>query len=128
MSLKIAVAAGGAMLGASVIAGVPSLSRGDVRWLNRVTFGIDTSTVARYQRLGREKFLDEQLHAPAADPDYLASELRGLPITHQTAAERMKATRAEQQRINSLASDDNKQQARTALNQAGNEVVYETMK
>ena len=41
----------------------PTIPRGDVRWLNRVTFGINTPTVARYQELGRERFLDEQLQA-----------------------------------------------------------------
>src|SRR5262249_49520690 len=34
-----------------------SLTRGDVRWLDRVTYGINAPTVARYRRLGREKFL-----------------------------------------------------------------------
>src|SRR5262249_59359628 len=34
----------------------------------------------------------------------------------------------EQQRISTIATDDEKQKARSALNQAGNEVVYEAMK
>ena len=49
-------------------------------------------------------------------------------MTQFAAVDRIKANRAEQQRINSLTSDADKQQARSALNQAGNEVVYETMK
>ncbi len=118
----------GAGAPSSAGAGSPSLSRGDLRWLNRVTFGIDAATVARYQRLGREKFLDQQLNPPTDDPDALAAEVRAIPMTRQTAAERIEANRAEQQRINRLTSDDEKQRARTALNQAGNEVVYETMK
>jgi uncharacterized protein (DUF1800 family) len=106
----------------------PILSRADVRWLDRVTFGIDAPIVARYQSLGREKFLDEQLHPPAADPDYLEAELSALPFTQQSAADRIKANRAEQQRINTLATEEAKQQARMVLNQAATEVVYETMK
>jgi hypothetical protein len=35
-----------------------ALTRGDLRWLSRVTFGIDSATVASYKRLGREKFRD----------------------------------------------------------------------
>jgi uncharacterized protein (DUF1800 family) len=104
----------------------PVLSRGDIRWLNRVTFGIDAASVARYQRLGREKFLDEQLH-PETDPAELVAQLAALSAVQQSPAERINANRAEQQRINGLPEDE-KQQARTALNQAGNEVVYETMK
>src|SRR5262249_10522005 len=64
----------------------------------------------------------------ATDPADLAGEIDALPVTHKTAADRVTASRTEQQRINALASEDEKQQARTALNQAGNEVVYETMK
>jgi uncharacterized protein (DUF1800 family) len=117
------------LAGFAVSAGaVSSLSRGDIRWLDRVTFGIDAKTVARYQRLGRERFLDEQLNPPAADPPELAAEIAAIPSTQQSAADRIKANRAEQQRINALPSEDDKQQARTAINQAGNQVVYETMK
>jgi uncharacterized protein (DUF1800 family) len=105
-----------------------ALSRGDVRWLDRVTFGVDAATVAQYQRLGREKFLDEQLHPPASDPTPLASEINAIAITRQSAADRVKANRAEQQRINGLTTENDKSLARTALNQAGNQVVYETMK
>jgi uncharacterized protein (DUF1800 family) len=104
------------------------LTGGDIRWLDRVTFGLNAATVVRYQLLGREKFLDEQLHPPAADPEYLAMEIAANPVAQQTAADRIKANRVEQQRINTLTSDDDKQRARNAINQAGNEIVYETMK
>jgi uncharacterized protein (DUF1800 family) len=116
------------VLASSFAAAPPGLTRSDIRWLNRVTFGLDAPTVARYQRLGRERFLDDQLHPVVADPPSVAAELAAIPATRQTAVERIRANRAEQQRINALATDDEKQQARTALNQAGNEVVYETMK
>jgi len=104
------------------------LTRGDIRWLDRVTFGVDAAIVSRYQKLGREKFLDEQLHPPTTDPEPLAAEIQAIPVTRQRAAERIKANRVEQQRISTLTSEDDKQHARTALNQAGNEIVYETMK
>jgi uncharacterized protein (DUF1800 family) len=125
---SIAVAlASAATLVATGSAALP-LSRADVRWLDRVTFGIDAATVAHYQRLGREKFLDEQLHPAAGDPAPLAKEVDALPLLRQTALERIKYLRAEQQRINSLANEEEKQQARTALGQTNNEVLYQTMK
>jgi uncharacterized protein (DUF1800 family) len=104
------------------------LTRGDLRWLSRVTFGIDSATVAEYRRLGREKFLDQQLRAPAVDPPDLQHAIAVLTVTQQTAESRVRAARAEQQRINTLASDDEKQKARMAVNQAGNQAVYETAK
>jgi uncharacterized protein (DUF1800 family) len=112
---------------ASSAASTP-LARGDLRWLDRVTFGIDGATVARYERLGRAKFLDEQLHLPGDDPQDLAAAVGALSITQQTAEQRMRAIRAVQQRINTLATEDDKQKARTALNLAGNQALYETAK
>jgi uncharacterized protein (DUF1800 family) len=105
-----------------------ALARGDLRWLSRVTFGIDNATIADYQRLGREKFLEAQLHPPAEDPADLAAEIAAIPVTRQSADQAMKATRAEQQRINGLPTEEAKQQARMALNQAGNQAIYETAK
>jgi uncharacterized protein (DUF1800 family) len=110
------------------VAGAPKgLSRGELRWLERVTFGIDHATVERFQQLGREKFLNEQLR-PAADPRDLAEAIAAMPIAQQTAEARLRANRAEQQRINALTNDTEKQVARNALNQIGDEALYETTK
>jgi uncharacterized protein (DUF1800 family) len=103
-----------------------AMTRGDLRWLGRVTFGIDAASVAEYRRLGREKFLDEQLRAPAADTGELATEIAGLTISRQSGDDRLRWFRTEQQRINTLPTEDAKQQARMAMNQAGNQAVYET--
>jgi uncharacterized protein (DUF1800 family) len=105
-----------------------TLTRGELRWLTRVTFGIDTATVARYRAVGREKFLDEQLHPPASDPANLTAAIAAIPVTQQTALARLTANRAEQLRINALTNEDDKQQARNGLNQAGNQALYETTK
>jgi uncharacterized protein (DUF1800 family) len=118
-------ASGGPLDGAR--GGPPALTRGDLRWLGRVTFGIDSDTVARYKRLGREKFLDEQLH-PSADPAVLAAAIAAIPVTQTTAEARVKAMRTEQLRINTLPTEEQKQQARMALNQAAGQALYETSK
>ncbi|HEX4348044.1 MAG TPA: DUF1800 domain-containing protein [Vicinamibacterales bacterium] len=110
-------------------AAVPApLTRGDLRWLGRVTFGIDSTVVSRFRALGREKFLDEQLQAPVADAAPAAAAIAAFSITQQHAEARIDANRAEQQRINALPSDDDKQTARNALNQAGNQAIYEASK
>jgi len=126
ISLVTVILAAGAAMPASPRAAV--LTRGDLRWLARVTFGIDSATVARYRQLGREKFLDEQLRPAAGDPPDLAAAIAAIPITQQTAEARLKANRAEQQRINTLPSEDDKQKARMAINQAAGQAVYETTK
>jgi uncharacterized protein (DUF1800 family) len=105
-----------------------ALTHGDLRWLARVTFGIDRATVARYRQLGREKFLDEQLHPPSADPAELAVAIAVIPVTQQPVEARIKANRIEQQRIGTLTDPDEKQKAQAALNLAGNQAIYETTK
>jgi uncharacterized protein (DUF1800 family) len=103
------------------------LTRGELRWLGRVTFGIDSGTVAEYRRLGRQKFLDAQLH-PSDDPAELTAAIAAIPVTVKSAEARLKAMRAEQQRVNALPDEAAKQMARMALNQAGNQAIYETSK
>lgn len=39
----------------------PALGHDDVAWLQRATFGIDASSVARYQALGRAAYLEQEL-------------------------------------------------------------------
>ena len=39
-----------------------AVSNEDVAWLDRVTFGADSATLARFRELGKRRFLDEQLH------------------------------------------------------------------
>jgi uncharacterized protein (DUF1800 family) len=112
-------------LGASPAA---SLTRGELRWLGRVTFGIDAATVAEYRRLGRQKFLDTQLHPPPTDPPELTAAIAAIPVAGKSAEAQMKAMRAEQQRVNTLPDETAKQQARMAFNQAGQQAIYETSK
>jgi uncharacterized protein (DUF1800 family) len=102
------------------------LSQGDLRWLERVTYGIDSSTLERFKALGREKFLDEALRQPSADPLPISRVTPDIPTLNQPLVERIAAMRAEQQRINTLGSEDEKQAARTKLNKAANDALYQT--
>ncbi|MES2188217.1 MAG: DUF1800 domain-containing protein [Pseudomonadota bacterium] len=98
----------------------------DWRWLGRVGFGVDSAEAERLRVLGRRRFLDEQLSLPPADPPALAAAIAALPVAQQTAEQRWRAMRTEQQRINTLPDEDSKQVARNALNRAGNEAVLDT--
>ena len=44
-----------------------SLGAGDLALIDRVTWGVNTSTAAEFMRLGRDRWLDAQLHPPAKD-------------------------------------------------------------
>ncbi|MBV8805941.1 MAG: hypothetical protein JO042_12865 [Sinobacteraceae bacterium] len=52
------------------------LSRQDILWLDRVTYGPTSAVVDEYLKLGRRRFLNEQLH-PGAD-QWLANRGRTL--------------------------------------------------
>ncbi len=101
------------------------LTESDLHWLNRVSFGVDSELVVRYRAIGRTHFLDEQLGALKPDPQPLADEIAALPIEQSTAEQEYRALRAEQQRINTLPDETQKQAARDAQNKANNQVVYE---
>jgi len=44
-----------------------ALSAEDLAWLDRITYGVNQQTAEEYEKLGREKFLEKQLHPPAKE-------------------------------------------------------------
>jgi hypothetical protein len=76
----------------SASSGLPPLAADDVRWLNRVTFGIDTATATRYRQVGRARFLSEQLQLSTEDPPTLAAAIAAIPVSFlKTRGSRMSA-------------------------------------
>src|SRR5271157_4961553 len=81
----------GAALGApgshATAGALPVVRREDMLWLERVSFGLDTATVAEYRRLGREAYLDRQLHPHGVPlPAPIAAQIDALQVTHVDAA------------------------------------------
>src|ERR1700692_1443038 len=73
-------------------------------WLDRITFGIDSQSVAAYRRLGRAGFLDQQLDPdPHPLPTAIAAQIATLEIEHLDAAQELIAVNEENRRINGLA-------------------------
>jgi uncharacterized protein (DUF1800 family) len=106
--------------------GTTPLSRQDILWLDRVTYGPTTTVVEEYLKLGRRRFLDEQLHPKNVSlPELAAAQIAALEITHSSSAELLAAVFKEQQRINALTDETQKQTARKALNERGNKLAYE---
>jgi uncharacterized protein (DUF1800 family) len=113
---------------AKAAAPTAGISHDDLLWLNRITYGADASTVADYERLGRSRFLDSQLRPHDELPAETAAQIARLAISDRranTPGTRLAAITAENERINALASDDDKQVARKALNDEGNSLAYE---
>ena len=122
--IAILAVAGAAMLPAWAVSA--ELSRQDIQWLERVTYGPTTGTVEEYRKLGRRRFLDEQLHPGNLRlPQPVADEIGALEISHEDGAELLAYFNRENQRINAITDDAQKQTERKALNDKGNKVAYE---
>lgn len=103
-----------------------ALGADDVRWLNRITYGIDSATVARYRELGRRRFLEEQLHPgdPGLDPE-TAAAIQALGISRKPLEQTLAEVEVENRRIQALPDEDARQAARQALNQGANQTAAE---
>lgn len=106
-----------------------ALTQEDVRWLNRVTYGIDGATVAQYQALGRKAFLDMQLRGnDDGMPAEVSETLAHLDLANAPMLQELQDLDRDNKRINTLPTEDEKQQARKQLNDFAARVVYETTK
>jgi uncharacterized protein (DUF1800 family) len=106
-----------------------ALPGADLLWLNRVSYGIDSDTLADYRRLGRVQFLDAQLNpGSVALPAPIASEIDALQISHTNAAELLAQVNTRNKQINAMADGPDKDAARKALNEQGNNLAYEAIR
>src|SRR5215469_8742737 len=96
-----------APLGALRAAGNPPLSAGDIAWLRRASFGLDSATVERYQELGRTRFLDEQL-AGGDDPlpPAVAPLINSYEVFNTTPAHLVSDYRDEQKKVKDVDAAD----------------------
>ncbi len=105
---------------------VSSASADEWRWLDRVTYGVDSRTVADYRRLGRARFLEQQLAAdPEPLPPAIAAQVAALDIARLDPVEELQAIRLENQRINALPDPQAREAARKLRNERGNHLAYE---
>ena len=98
----------------------------DAAWLERLTYGVNGSTLADYGRLGRASFLELALgQRPTPLPAAVAAEIEALEITHADPVKLLADVNVEYKRINSLTDGPDKEQARKILNDRGNQLAYE---
>ena len=97
----------------------------DVRWLQRVSFGVDSQVLERYRALGRQGYLAEQLRGGGELPAPVAAQIAALDISHPDGSQLLAAAQAESRRINTLSEGPDRQAARKALNERGNALAYQ---
>ncbi|MEX1826534.1 DUF1800 domain-containing protein [Luteibacter sp. CQ10] len=103
-----------------------ALSKEDAAWLNRVTFGADSATVASFRDLGKRRFLDRQLH-PSRDglPAAVNAQIANLDVMKTPTATLLAQVRDRYREIKDMPDGDAKQQARKALQKQGNQYAQE---
>ncbi len=106
----------------------PALSRQDVLWLQRVSFGIDSNSIAELHRLGRARYLDRQLHAGDTLPAPVAAELAALEITHLDPVRAIIDANAARKAANAMPDGPDREAARKAFNERGNRLAYEAVR
>ncbi len=113
---------------AATAAALPVFQRQDILWLQRVSFGIDSSSVAELHRLGRERYLERQLAGHDALPAPVAAEIAALQITHLDPVHSIADVNAEHKAINAMPDGPDKAAARKALHERGNRLAYEAVR
>ena len=98
----------------------------DMPWLERLTFGVNSAVLAEYRKLGRDGFLEAQLHAADEHlPDPVSRDIAQLPSGGSDAAQLVVSIASEQKRLNALPDGPEKQAAWQKLNDQGNQAAYE---
>jgi uncharacterized protein (DUF1800 family) len=120
----------GAAPGATAAAAsLPVLHRQDILWLERESFGLDSASVADYRRLGRERYLDRQLHPQDVRlPAPIAAEIAALAVTRADPLQSLAGVHAGHKAINAMPDGPDKEQARKTLNDEGNKLAYEAVR
>lgn len=103
------------------------LSGEDVKWLNRITYGINSQAVESYQKQGRKQYLDAQLTNPADDklPAYVSEMLANLVIEQKPAEMIVQDLKKEDRRIHRLPVQE-KPKAQKARNRYMNSLIKES--
>jgi uncharacterized protein (DUF1800 family) len=106
-----------------------AVRREDALWLERASFGLDSASVDSYRHLGRERFLERQLHpGEAVLPAPIASEIGALEVSHADPVKWLVDVNAQYKLINAMPDGPDKEQARKALNDRGNKLAYEAVR
>ncbi len=108
-TLSIVVLAAGPALAAP-----PALSSGDIALINRVTWGADPSAAAAFAAMGRERWLERQLHPSASDtlPPAVQAQIDAVP--QEPLIKQLADLDAQNKTANAITDPDQKKAAQTA--------------
>lgn len=106
-----------------------ALTDDDIRWLDRITYGINTDSLQHLRQVGRKNFLEEQLRASDdALPQPVGDAIAHLDLINRPLWDILQDVEIENKRINKLPNDDEKQKARQQLNDLSQKTAYQAGK
>jgi uncharacterized protein (DUF1800 family) len=123
LSILLPIALAPACWGAAALTG--TLSASDLALIDRVTWGVNTSTAAQYMAMGRDRWLDAQLHPAPGDrlPAAAQAIVAVMPITAKPVAESTIALAAQSKAANQVEDIEQKKAAQQGYQQAMNDAA-----
>ena len=101
--------------------------RADLLWLDRLTYGVDSASLARLESIGRERFLDEQLAARDERlPPAVQAQIDAMPISHQSIEDDIATLAAARDKFKSIDDSQAKLEQRKALRKQGIALAVQT--
>src|SRR5262249_40302966 len=93
-------------------------------WLDRLTYGLDSATAERFRKLGKRRFLDEQLAGrDDALPAAIRAQVDAFDITRTPAQKLIEDEFAARARIRALGNGDDAHQLRKQRNEFGQQAL-----
>jgi uncharacterized protein (DUF1800 family) len=113
----------------AVASPLTSLHRQDALWLDRAGFGIDTQMVNEYRRLGRARWLDQQLEARNESvPPAISAQIVAMELSHSDPLQLLVEARDRQKALNDIPAGDERENAQKALNDRSNRLAYQSIR
>src|SRR5271165_3082266 len=102
-----------------------TLSPSDLALIDRVTWGVNTTVAAQYMALGRDRWLDAQLHPAPGDrlPAAAQAIVAAMPIAAKPVAETVIALAAQSKAANQVEDIEQKKAAQQGYQQAMNDAA-----
>jgi len=106
-----------------------NLRRQDALWLDRVGFGVDSQMVNDYRRLGRSRWLDEQLEMHDSPlPPAIGAQIQSMDVSHLDVTHVLGDLQAHRKTVNAMPDGPDKEAAKKEINDAGNKLAYQAIR
>ena len=123
LAVLLPVALASVCWGAGALTG--TLGPSDLALIDRVTWGVNTTVAAQYMAMGRDRWLDAQLHPAPGDrlPPAAQAIVAAMPIAAKPVAETMIALAAQSKAANQVEDIEQKKAAQQGYQQAMNDAA-----